>query len=102
MGGGWWGGGDKTVAVVGLCFLKTQAREAVGAKKPKPSCWSSVWGALLKTAAGDDGRRWWGSEYKATAVVGQHIHETRAREAVGAKKLKPSCWSSVWGALLKT
>ena len=70
--------------------------------KKEPSRWGSVLGTPLELAAGDGAGRCCSGVYKAVVVVGQRVRETRVREAVGAKKPKPSCGSSVWGALLKT
>ena len=54
--------------------------------KKELSRWGSVLGTLLELAAGDGAGRCCSGLYKAVVVVGQHIHETRVREAIGAKK----------------
>src|ERR1700691_5472528 len=72
----------------GATRSRNASQEADRSKNPKPSCWSSVWGALLKTSAGEDGGRWWDGPYKGVAVVGRGVRETRGRGAVGATKTR--------------
>ena len=42
-------------------------------KSPKPSCWSSVLGALLEMVVEGDGGMWWGGIYKVVVVWWCHI-----------------------------
>jgi hypothetical protein len=90
------GGAYKAVAVVGRRVRETRAREGGWAKNASSSCWSSVWGAVLETATGDDRGRWWGGRYEAATVVGWWVHKTRGEVGVGAKNPKRAAIARFW------
>jgi hypothetical protein len=57
-------------------------------KSPKPSCWSSVSGALLEMVVEGDGGMWWGGIYKVVVVWWYRIWSRKWGRRALAQKSK--------------
>src|SRR6202046_3875498 len=107
MGGGGGGGGTRGGGGGGGAGQNGKTGGWFGQKNPKPSCWSSVWGALLKKAAGDYGgdggavgtrqRRWGGSafpKHEPRTRVGQWVQGSGGG---GAARSRNASQGGGWG-----
>jgi hypothetical protein len=93
-GGRWCSGADEVVVAVGHYVRKCEVGE--GAE-------GSISGAPSEMGVNSDEGRWCdGADEGVVVVVGCCIHKRKAGEGVWAKKLKPSCHSSILGAPYKT